>query len=274
MDDAPRGAIFGSAPAFVIRKIFIWARLGRMGFEIQGLGALVCGASKGIGRAVAERLLAEGARVVAVARTDRGIPEHSGRRAVFVQADLATAEGCEAAASAAEAALGRVELLFLNAGGPPNGAPLSFDDESWRRAFDLNLLSAVRLCRRLVPSMVEHGFGRIVALTSVSAREAMDGLVLSNAMRPAVHGFLKTLSRDIARHGVTCNAIAPGFTATDRVKELIPDERLPAFLEGLPRKRMVEPAETAALAAFLFSPGAAGINGVVIPCDGGSLRSI
>lgn len=244
-----------------------------MGYDLQGRGALVCGASKGIGRAVAERLLEEGARVLAVARTDRGVPEHSGRRAAFLAADLSTAAGCEAAATTAEALLGRVELLFLNAGGPPSGAPLSFDDEAWRRSFELNLLCAVRLCRRLVPSMMKHGFGRIVALTSVSAREAMDGLVLSNAMRPAVHGYLKTLSREVACHGVTCNAIAPGFTATDRVKELIPDERLPGFLEGLPRRKMVEPAETAALAAFLFSPGAAGINGTVIPCDGGSLRS-
>lgn len=241
--------------------------------DLENRRALVLGASKGIGRAVAERLLAEGVRVVAAARTDRGPITSGGRQALFVTADVSTAAGCEAAAAAAEGALGGVDLLFLNAGGPSTGPALSFGDDTWMEAFATNVLCAVRLCRRLVPAMQERGFGRVVALTSVSAVEPLDGLVLSNALRPAVHGFLKTLSREVAASGVTVNAVAPGFTATDRVRELIPSDRLPAFLETLPAKRMVEPAETAALVAFLMSRDAGGVNGAVLPCDGGSLRS-
>ncbi len=240
---------------------------------LDRLRALVCGASKGIGRAVAERLLADGARVVAVARTDRGPITSAGRTASFVAADLSTAAGCETAAAAAERAMDGVDLLFVNAGGPPSGALLGFDDESWSAAFALNVLPVIRLCRRLAPAMRDRGFGRIVALTSVSAIEPLDGLVLSNALRPAVHGYIKTLSRELAPCGVTCNVVAPGFTATDRVKELIPESKMPEFLAGLPRRRMVDPSETAALVAFLMTDGAAGINGTVLPCDGGSLRS-
>jgi len=242
-----------------------------MDLELKDRRALVGGGSRGIGRAVAERLVIEGARVVIVSRSAPSLPLSG---AEHVAADLATADGCAAAWTAAEKSLGGVDLLLINAGGPPTGPTLFFGDAAWEEAFQRNFLSAVRLCRLAVPDMIERGFGRIVAITSISALEPIDGLVLSNAMRPAVHGFLKTLAREVAPHGVTVNAIAPGYTATERMKEVVPAERLPALIAGLPMKRMVEPAETAQLAAFLMSAGAASITGSLLACDGGMLRRL
>jgi 3-oxoacyl-[acyl-carrier protein] reductase len=232
--------------------------------------ALVCGGSKGIGRAVAERLVAEGARVVTVSRNPPAVPVVG---ATPIEADLASAHGCRAAFDGAKKTLGGVDLLLVNAGGPPSGPTLSFDDDAWLKAFTTTLLSAVRICRMAAPEMAERRFGRIVAITSVSALEPIDGLVLSNALRPAVHGFLKTLSRDLAPTGVTVNVVAPGYTATSRLRELIPDERMPQFTSGLAMKRLIDPEETAATVAFLMSLPAASITGAVLPCDGGNLRA-
>jgi 3-oxoacyl-[acyl-carrier protein] reductase len=233
--------------------------------------ALVCGGSRGIGRAVAERLRAEGARVVAVSRTAPSEPLDG---VTHVEADLSTAHGCRLAVEGARRTMGGIDLLLVNAGGPPSGAALTFDDDAWLMAFTTTLLSAVRVCRIAAPEMAERGFGRIVAITSVSALEPIDGLVLSNALRPAVHGFLKTLSRDLAPAGVTVNVVAPGYTATSRLKELIPEEKMPPFTAGLAMKRLVNPEETAATVAYLMSLPAASITGVVLPCDGGNLRAL
>ncbi|MEK8023557.1 MAG: SDR family NAD(P)-dependent oxidoreductase, partial [Candidatus Hydrogenedentota bacterium] len=201
--------------------------------------ALVCGASRGLGRAVAERLLAEGASVATVSRNP---PAAALAGAIPFQADLATAQGCAFAFTSAVKALGRVDCVLLNAGGPPAGSSLAMTDEQWLLSFQQNFLSAVRLCRLVVPEMTERRYGRIVAITSVSALEPLDNLALSNAFRPAVHGYLKTLSREVADSGITVNSVAPGYTDTERVRELIPSDRIPAFVEKLAMKRMVTPA--------------------------------
>jgi 3-oxoacyl-[acyl-carrier protein] reductase len=252
--------------------------------------ALVAAGSAGLGLAVATELAREGARVAICGRDEtrlaaaadaiRGAGEHS----VFtVAVDVAESTGAKRFVDEAAAHFGRVDILVTNAGGPPSGEFLDLDEDAWRKGVDLTLLSAVNLCYAAVPYMRQAGGGRIIAITSVSVKQPLRNLTLSNSIRAAVVGLTKTLSIELAPYNILVNSVLPGWTRTQRVDELMaarsakqgmPREQVEAGIVGdIPLKRMGEPEEFAALVAFLASERASYVTGVAIPVDGGSIRT-
>ena len=262
-----------------------------MNLGLGGKVALVAAASRGLGRAIAEELAAEGATLVLCARgesalsaTRDAIVASSGARVEAVVADLATAEGIDQVARAAHDAFGRVDVLVTNAGGPPSGPFESHDWAAWQRAVDLTLRSAVELTRAVLPGMRERRWGRVINVTSISVRQPVDNLILSNSIRAAVTGFARTLANEVAADGITVNNILPGWTRTERVEELTAanakregvtrDVMLDRIAAQIPMRRLGEPREFAALAAFLASDRASYITGQSIAVDGGWIRGL
>lgn len=262
-----------------------------MDLGIEGRVALVGASSKGLGRAAAEELAAEGCDVVICARgaealeaTRRDIEQATSRRVVAVTADLSRAEGTERVLAAALDAFGHVDILVTNTGGPPAGPFESHSIEAWQAATDLLLLSAVRLIHGVLPGMKERGWGRIIGITSIAAKQPVENLVLSNSVRAAVTGLAKTLSNEIAGHGITVNTVLPGYTATDRVAELAernaalhgttPEQEKAKWAKQSPVRRIGEPREFAAAVAFLASARASYITGVALQIDGGEARGL
>lgn len=252
-----------------------------MDLGIAGKNALVTGGSTGIGRAVAEALAAEGVRVGVNARGTNALAEvvavisAAGGEAVALPGDVSSAAGVARLLDDMRAALGDPNIVVANAGGPPPGLPSEIEDDAWQEAYELTLMSAVRLARASLPAMREAGWGRIVNVTSLSVREPILNLTLSNAMRAGLTGFAKTLASEVAPHGVTVNGVAPGYTATARVEELFPNEAAKDALVGrIPMGRMAEPAEVAATVAFLASVPAAYITGQTLLVDGGMVKSL
>jgi 3-oxoacyl-[acyl-carrier protein] reductase len=230
---------------------------------LEGRAALVCGASRGLGRAVGEELLAEGASVAACARAPaRGFGQ------LELAADLSLRGEPTRVVDAAAAHFGRLDILLANAGGPPPGALESFDADDWERATALVLQSTIELCTAAVPHMRARGWGRILVVTSIAARRPVDNLLLSNTLRPAVTGFAASLAREVARDGITVNTILPGYTSTERMDALGVGESVAA---EIPVGRLGEPREFAAVAAFLVSGRASYVTGAAIPVDGGWL---
>lgn len=261
-----------------------------MNLGIRDKTALVAASSKGLGRGCAEALAVEGANVVICARhheelekAAKHIEEKTGSEVLAVHADVTDTEHISRALNAAAERFGGVDILVTNAGGPPAGFFDDFDDEVWEMSFRLNFLSAVRLIRKVLPHMRGNGWGRIINITSVSVKEPVDNLILSNSIRASVHGLAKTLSRQEAGNGITVNNVMPGFTRTDRVEELLirpgraagksEEEILEEAAAGIPAGRIGTPEEFGALVAFLASDLAGYINGVSIPVDGGSIRA-
>jgi 3-oxoacyl-[acyl-carrier protein] reductase len=242
--------------------------LEEMKLGIEGKLALVTGASRGIGLAIAEGLVAEGARVVMSARGEERLRSEAARiGAQALPADVSRAE--EIARLLAE--VGSPDILIVNAGGPPPGLALGPDDEAWARAAELTLMSAVRLARGCVPGMRERKWGRIVHVSSTSVLVPIPNLVLSNALRAAVSGFAKTLSTEVAADGITVNSVAPGPTDTERLRQLFPDpDSMRAAVARVPVGRLATPGEVAAAAVFLASVPAAMITGQTVVVDGGA----
>jgi len=251
-----------------------------MNLQIAGKTALVTGGSKGIGYAVAEGLVAEGVRVVVSAR-DEAVLETAAERlgrgggdVVAIAADVSSAKGVRGLVDAALARVGRIDVLVANAGGPPAGLPSQLDDAAWARATELTLMSAVRLARAVLPGMRERAWGRIVNVTSLSVKQPINDLTLSNALRSAVTAFARTLANEVASEGVTVNAVAPGYTATERLEELFADDYARArLLASIPAKRFATPVEVAAAAVFLCSQQAAYLTGQTLVVDGGMVAS-
>ncbi len=254
--------------------------------QLEGKRALVCGASRGLGFAAAEALAAAGAQVFLVARQPDPLAAavtrlQAGARVppVALPADLTSAEDVAQLADLVESRFGTPHVLVVNGGGPPAGPFLAFDDEAWRRAGELLLLPAVRLVRRFLPGLTAQGYGRVVAVTSIAARQPLDGLVLSNAYRAAVHGLFKTLARQYAGAGVTFNCVMPGYTDTERIDELAhqlarqrgvtPADIRAQWQADIPAGRLGRPADFGELVAFLASDAAGYITGAAIPIDGG-----
>jgi len=259
-------------------------------FGLRNRVALVAAASKGLGRAVAEELGTEGARVVICARheseleTTRAAIASAGAEVTPVVADLSTREGVDASAHAALRRYGQIDILVTNAGGPPAGPFEQHSWEQWEQAVNLTLRSAVELTRHALPGMRERRWGRIINITSIAVKQPVDGLILSNSIRAAVTGWARTLANEVASEGVTVNNVLPGYTRTDRVMQL---NAVRAKAEGvaveeiqrridqqIPMRRLGDPREFAAMVAFLASDRASYITAQSIAVDGGWIRGL
>jgi len=262
-----------------------------MDLGLENKRAIVGGASKGLGFACARALLLEGSAVVISSRSKHNLEnaadhllEETGTRPHLVPADLTIPKDRENLVNSATDLLGGVDILVSNTGGPPTGPFEVHDADDWQLAIDLALGSVTHLSRLLLPSMKGQGFGRIVQIVSVAGLEVIDGLILSNASRPAVLGFAKALAREVASHNILINSICPGIFLTDRIKEIAAAGSVRTgissqqFIENMcsdiPLGRAGDPRELGSLAAFLCSPLNTYISGAAIPIDGARTRRL
>ena len=246
-----------------------------MELGLAGRTAIVCGASSGIGLGCAEALAAEGANVVMLARR-RDLLEREAARlgAVAVAGDVTEAADLDRLVRTAVEAHGGVDVLVLNSGGPPRTSAVAISDDALEAAVRLLLLSSVRLVRLCRPHLEASGRGRVIAITSSSVREPIDNLALSNAVRPGLVGWLKTLSRELGPTGVTVNAIAPGRIDTERLREVYPDGPTEADLATIPLRRLGGAREIGDVVCFLASDRAAYVTSATVPVDGGLTRGL
>lgn len=246
-----------------------------MDLGLSGRTAIVCGASSGMGLAIAEALAAEGANVVMFARR-RELLEREAQRigAAAVPGDLTVADDIERLVASCVERHGGVDVLVLNGGGPPAGTAVAVTPEALRETVELLFTGHVRLVGACLPHLRTQGRGRIVAVESSSVREPLPSLALSNAVRPGVVGWLKTLARELGPDGITVNVIAPGRIDTDRLRQVYPDGLAAADVEAIALRRTGRPAEVAAVACFLASDGAAYMTGAIVPVDGGLTRAL
>lgn len=242
-----------------------------MDLGIAGRRAAVAAASKGLGFAVAQALAAEGVRVAMCGRqaeTIEAAAEQVGADAVPIVADVSSPAGASGFVRDARAALGGVDILVANAGGPPPGNFASVTVDQYLDAFELNCHSTIAMCYEAVPHMREQQWGRVVAITSIAVRQPIPSLILSNTARAGVTGFLKTLAREIAADGVTVNSLLPGLHATERITALHGSGGDPAA--GIPAGAIGDPADFGRFAAFLCSEHARYVTGSAIAVDGGA----
>ena len=262
-----------------------------MDLGLGGKVALVAAASRGLGRAVAEELAAEGANLVICARgadalreTAAAIRAATGVKVAEVVADLSDPAGVARVTECALADFGRVDILVTNSGGPPAGPFESHAPSAWHAAVQQNLYSVVELSRAVLPGMKNRNWGRIINVTSIAVKQPVDNLILSNSVRAAVTGFARTLANEVAPFGITVNNVMPGYTRTQRVEDLAQRN---ASLRGttaaaeqatwenqIPMGRLGEPNEFAAMVAFLASERASYTTGASIPVDGGWIKGL
>ena len=236
-------------------------------FRIEGKRALVTGASRGIGFATAKALRERGAEVTSAARNAAELKAAAVRiGASWVPADVSHVDDVFRLVDRA----GDVDILVSNAGGPPPGLPSAVTEDAWGAGFETTFMSTVRLVDGVLAGMRSRGWGRIVAITSLTVRRPALTLPVSNAMRAAVTNHLRTLAMEVAADGVTCNTVAPGYTATERLKRLHTDAAdAQRLMATIPARRFGEPEEVAAAVAFLATNEAAYITGQEILVDGG-----
>ena len=262
-----------------------------MDLGLKDKAALVCGASAGLGHAVAEALAREGCKVAINARTPSALREAAqrlghttGAEIVALPADVSVPTDAEGLVRDTAKAFGKVDIVLANAGGPPPGNFLGHDHATWMRALETNLLSVITLFQAALPGMIERKWGRLLTITSLSALEPIPGLILSSASRAGVLGLVKALSDETAPHGVTVNAICPGMFGTDRLVELwgarakkagttIEEEKAKA-IRAIPAGRLGDPVELGAFVAYLASQQGAFITGQAFRIDGGAGRAI
>lgn len=262
-----------------------------MDLGLKGRVAIVAAASKGLGRAVAEEFAKEGCQVAICARTASEV-EKTAREMekafggnVFSRAmDVTGEDAVRAFVADVEKKFGRVDICVTNAGGPPSKKFLDITIEEWRAAVDLTLMSAVYFAREALPRMQKNRWGRFLTITSVSVKQPIDGLLLSNSLRAAVTGLAKTLANEFGASGITVNNVCPGYTRTARLDELggklaqatgkTLDDVVQGWSSQVPIGRIARPDEFAALVAFLASERASSINGTTIPVDGGWIKGL
>lgn len=262
-----------------------------MQLGLNGKVALVTAGSKGLGRGVAEALAREGADLILSARDEvilmgaaETIRRETGRKVLAVPGDVSKAEDIERLVAAGRQEFGHIDILVANAGGPRPGKFLELDDAAWQAAFELTLMSAVRLARAVLPDMQARKWGRILFITSGSVKQPIKNLILSNSLRAAVTGMAKTLASEVAAEGITVNCLAPGRIDTDRVRFLDADAaqrqgKSPAEIKAqyeaaIPAGRYGDIAEFGQAAAFLCSAAASYITGVTLQVDGGLINTL
>ena len=262
-----------------------------MDLGLKGKAAFVAGGSMGLGRAVALELANEGAKVAIGALDDPHLNEaaelirrETGSEVLAIPVDVSDAQQAKAVVRRAIAHFGTLDILVNNAGGPPSVDFVDIDETLWEKGFRLNLLSTILMTREAVPVMKAKGWGRIINMTSISVKQPIDGLIISNTIRSGVIGLAKTLSTELAPFNVTVNNVCPGFTMTDRVRNLAkamaekegttPEAIIGRWEASIPMKRLGTPEEFAALVAFLASERSGYITGAAIQIDGGWYKGV
>lgn len=262
-----------------------------MDLGLKGKVAVVAASSEGLGRAIAEALAAEGARVAICARTAatleataQAIRKTTGAEVLTLPTDVTHEEEVNHLVDAAVERWGTVHIAVANAGGPPAKEFTDITLDDWDHSVALNLMSSVYLARAVLPRMRAQKWGRLLFLTSASVKQPIEGLLLSNSVRAAVAGLAKSLANECGRDNVLVNVLCPGFIGTERLKELAaamgeqrgvtPEEIFRGWAATIPLARVGEPRELAALAAFLASEQASYITGTAIAVDGGRVRSL
>ena len=261
-----------------------------MDFGLKGKNAVITGSSRGLGFAVAEELAREGAHVVICGRGDDSVEtakaklKEYGGKVIGVTADIDTPDGVDHVLTMADAALGGVDVLCMSTGGPPSGYFSELAPEAFTNSANNLIESLVRLIKGVVPGMQSKKWGRVMAVTSMSAAQPIDNLILSNTMRAGITGMMKTLANEYGPDGITFNCLMPGYTETERMDSLLRgaaekqnvkyEEVLKAAAGSIPMGRLARPEEFAALAAFLASERASYITGCSIPVDGGWIKGI
>lgn len=236
-------------------------------FRLDGKRALVTGGSKGIAFAAAQQLRDLGAEVTIASRSAENV--QAAAEQLGVQGLVADVSNPGDIASLLAQA-GQVDILVINAGGPPPSLPSQVTEDGWEKGFQTTFMSAVRLAEGVLPGMRERGWGRIIAITSQTVNSPSLTLPVSNAMRAAVTNHLRTLALEVAKDGVTCNTVAPGLTATERLQSLYKPDEAEAIKKNIPAQRFGQPQEVAAAIAFLATNEAAYITGQEILVDGGN----
>jgi 3-oxoacyl-[acyl-carrier protein] reductase len=242
---------------------------------LAGRSAIVCGASSGMGLAIAEALAAEGANVTMFARRRDQLTREAERiGGLAVRGDVTNPADLKRLVDRTLEAFGGIDILVNNSGGPPRTAASTLEDEQVEAAIELLLLSVIRLTRLCLPQLERSGHGRIVNIASSSVREPIDNLALSNTIRPGVIGWAKTMARELGPKKITVNSIAPGRIETERLAEVYAGKPRAEDLEEIPLRRFGSPREVADVVCFLASDRAGYVTGAVIAVDGGLTRSL
>ena len=262
-----------------------------MDLGLKDKPVLVAAASSGIGLATAQLFLTEGAKVSIcshnpekLAAAVETLHQKTGRRPLSFECDLTKERDIEKWVKETEKNYGPVQVLVTNTGGPPAGSWNELALEDWTKAYDLILRSVMKLTRLVVPPMQKAGWGRLIFLSSIAAKQSIPHLASSSTFRAGLLGYAKSLATDLGMHGITVNTILPGYTLTDRQKELAeraaaesgksPEEIIKSWEAGIPLERTARPEEIAAAVVFLASEKASYITGAALPVDGGSIRTI
>ena len=261
-----------------------------MDLGLQGRVALVCAASKGLGQAVALGLAAEGVKVTICARGEEALLATAGEIAagggdvLATRADVTQPADCHRLIAATVERFGRLDILVNNAGGPPAGQFLDFGEEDFRRGLELNLLSTLRLSQEAVPHMRRQGGGRIINIVSVSTKQPLKGLILSNTARAGVIGLAKSMANELARDNILVNNVCPGPILTDRVRDVATvraareqttvEAVIAELVSDIPLGRLGRPEELASMVVFLASARASFITGATIQVDGGFVKGL
>src|SRR5580698_10604406 len=244
-----------------------------MDLGLQERRALVLGASRGLGKAIARTLAAEGAQVAICARDAGRVASTAAELGVQgLVCDLSIPGAADTLVRKAQHLLGHLDVLIVNTGGPPSGQFAELSDLAWQMAFEQLWMSSVGAIRAALPDMRKRRSGRVIVITSIAAREPVANLTLSNSLRAGLHGLVNTLAKEVAGDQVTVNALMPGYTLTERLEELHLDEA--KLAAQTPARRLGRSRDFAALAAFLASDQAGYVTGQAIACDGGLLQSI